>query len=453
MENQVKPTTPAVEGGDHKCPRTGEKIEFKALWNYPEGVWAHSDGTACYCVAPGTRVYTPGFGLMPSAAQPVEGGGYDALSYEAGFLDAQEQAIALVASDEMYRSRIEQMESQRPSAAQPVEAIIPNGPFKGMDISEYLDDCEKSSQAEAESVKQDADGFTQSGKRSADFTQAEAVAGEVGEPRAFMQWFDDGWSPNWFDTFEAAKAAQSASATHGVKSLVFINDTSPTPPEAASSGVREQDFLRAWEYMAAQAEHYIDVETGLKEEYRPLAYAGYCAALSYLAYALNLPVDTEDIDENADSAKRIRGAFPLAPTPTREDVQPATMEVPKADYYVSRPTLLRFANRDVKTDEDADIRAMAIDLLEYLDEEKARDDAEDAAPPVSSTARESDEVKRLRESLDEFRHAAEQYRYYFKCKTLDDFAVQRQFDSLMFDCLESSRSALAPFQPKKEVQK
>lgn len=58
-----------------------------------------------------------------------------------------------------------------------------------------------------------------------------------------------------------------------------------------------------------------------------------------------------------------------------------TQPTPKSDHYCDLATIMQFANREVVTDEDMDIRSIAIDLLEYRDEEIAEDEA-DTSPTI-----------------------------------------------------------------------
>jgi hypothetical protein len=78
-------------------------------------------------------------------------------------------------------------------------------------------------------------------------------------------------------------------------------------------------LINAWNYLAENGEQFANKESGLKEEFQPILFAGYCVALQHLAYALNLPVELEDFDEESADAKRIRKAFPVPPIDTANE--------------------------------------------------------------------------------------------------------------------------------------
>lgn len=67
--------------------------------------------------------------------------------------------------------------------------------------------------------------------------------------------------------------------------------------------------VRAWEFLAMNADGYV-AGSGIKEEFQGLVFAGYCAALQHIAYAMSLPVETEDIDPESEFCKTIRAKFP-----------------------------------------------------------------------------------------------------------------------------------------------
>lgn len=105
-------------------------------------------------------------------------------------------------------------------------------------------------------------------------------------------------------TQQTARPTAGCKATLGNKTDLRIEDTMADTKRTTE----------AWEYLAETAYDFVNNESGMKEDYKPVLMAGYSVALQHLAYALGLPVETEDMEDYSPVCKRIRARFPTPRT-------------------------------------------------------------------------------------------------------------------------------------------